>query len=453
MPQPIAGSRPDKPSILAKMSEMRTAGNVPVDINEFVRVAAAAVTEEKRLMSDNVSANVDESGTGKRFVPDRATLLAKMASIRATNDAPIPSDVLVTRAVASLEAETREETASTPIAVVLPSMDRRSVSLPVRTGDLYASMSIAAVSQRKYERSWSKWLTFTSDRGWPSLPAEADKLEAFLVDIANMSGSVAAVDSAIAAVGYFSSLHGLATPFESPRLKRVIQGIHSVCAKRPVPRAPFVAEDIRKMIDKARSTADLCLWRAAASMVLCFNDCARSAEIFDIRVEHLRLEAGRLMFKIGRSKTDKVGYESFVTVSEDPYSPGAFILAFLKLIGLEPGDTGFLSCKMGRAKGIQYARPKEQVSAGTARSGVKALITAVGLDPSKYATHSARRGAAVAAASAGATSAELAELGRWKSADMPLAYIRGSGKVRNAATALVCTDTSACKSREHTTAS
>jgi hypothetical protein len=64
----------------------------------------------------------------------------------------------------------------------------------------------------------------------------------------------------------------------------------------------------------------------------------------------------------------------------------------------------------------------------------------VGLNPSKYATHSARCGAAVAAASTGATPAELAELGRWKSADMPLAYIRGSAKGRNAANALVCTD-------------
>jgi hypothetical protein len=162
------------------------------------------------------------------------------------------------------------------------------------------------------------------------------------------------------------------------------------------------------------------------------------------------LEKGRPTFNIGQSKTDKVGYESFVTVSDDPYSPGAFILEFLKLIGLEPGATGFLSCKIGRSKGIQYARPKEQVSSGTARIGVKALITALGLDPCKYATHSARRGAAVAAASAGATPAELAELGCWKSADMPLAYIRGSGKVRNAATALVCTDQSSCKSsRKH----
>jgi hypothetical protein len=331
---------------------------------------------------------------------------------------------------------------STPTAILVPTMDRRLLASPMRPGDLYASKSIAAGSQRKYERSWYKWTKFASERGWPSLPAEADNLEAFLVDLANSSGSVAAVDSAIVAVGFFTSLQGLSTPFESPRLKRVIQGIHSVCAKRPVPRAPIAAVDVCKMMDKARETSDLCLWRAAASVVLCFNDCARSAEIFDIHIEHLRLEKGRFMFKIGQSKTDKVGYKSFVTVLEDPYSPGAFILAFLKLIGLEPGAIGFLSCKMGRAKGIQYARPKEQVSSGTARSRVKALITAVGLDPSKYAT---RRGAGVAAASAGATPAELAELGRWKSADMPLAYIRGLGKVRNAATALVCTDESSCK--------
>jgi integrase len=229
----------------------------------------------------------------------------------------------------------------------------------MRPGDSYASNSIAAGSQRRYERSWYKWKKFASERGWSSLPAEADHLEDFLSDLADRSGSVAAVDQ------------GLPTPFESPRLKLVIQGIHSVCAKRPVPRAPFAAEDVRKMMDKARETSDLGLWRAAAAVVLCFNDCARSAEIFDIRVEHLRLEKSRLTFNVGRSKTDKVGYGSFMTVSEDPYSPGAFILAFLKLIGLEPGSTGFLSCKIGRAKGVQYARPKEQVSSGTARSGIR----------------------------------------------------------------------------------
>jgi hypothetical protein len=71
---------------------------------------------------------------------------------------------------------------------------------------------------------------------------------------------------------------------------------------------------------------------------------------------------------------------------------------------------GLLACKIGRTKGVQYARPKEQVSSGTSRNGIKALIVAVGLDPSKYATHSARRGAAVASAG-------------------------GSGQVRNAVTA------------------
>jgi hypothetical protein len=70
---------------------------------------------------------------------------------------------------------------------------------------------------------------------------------------------------------------------------------------------------------------------------------ARSAEIFAIRIEHLRLEKGRLVFNVGHSKTDKTGYESSVSVSVDPYSPGAFVLEFLAMIRLEPGNTGFLS--------------------------------------------------------------------------------------------------------------
>jgi hypothetical protein len=89
MPHPIAGPRPDKPAILAKMSKMRSAGDIPGDIDEFVRVAAAAVIEDRKRQS----------------VPDRATLLARMATLRATDNAPVHSDVLVTRAIASLEAE------------------------------------------------------------------------------------------------------------------------------------------------------------------------------------------------------------------------------------------------------------------------------------------------------------------------------------------------------------
>jgi hypothetical protein len=95
MPYPIAGPRPDKPSILAKMSEMRTVGDVPINVDEFVMVAAAAVIEDrKRLLVP-------------KSILDRATLLARMATLRATDDAPVHSDVLVTKAIASLEAETR----------------------------------------------------------------------------------------------------------------------------------------------------------------------------------------------------------------------------------------------------------------------------------------------------------------------------------------------------------
>jgi hypothetical protein len=161
---------------------MRTAGDVPVNIEEFVMVAVAAVIEDRKRL--------------QKSVPDRATLLARMATLRATDDAPVHSDVLITRAIASLEAKTREDAVTSlavltptitrrPTASVFPTMDRRLFSPPMRPGDLYASKSIAAGSQRKYERSWYKWTKFASEREWPPFPAEADHLEAFLADLAN----------------------------------------------------------------------------------------------------------------------------------------------------------------------------------------------------------------------------------------------------------------------------
>jgi hypothetical protein len=64
-------------------------------------------------------------------------------------------------------------------------------------------------------------------------------------------------------------------------------------------------------------------------------------------------------------------------------------------------------------------RPAAAVGYSTLHAACKELIKALGLDPSRFSTHSAKRGSATA----GCSDAELTSLGRWRSANMGRQYV------------------------------
>jgi hypothetical protein len=114
----------------------------------------------------------------------------------------------------------------------------------------------------------------------------------------------------------------------------------------------------------------------------------------------------------------------------DPKSIGAFVLDFL-CCGLK---TGFLCCQL---QGAEF-RPQIPISYSALHSSCKDLIEAVGLDPSKYSTHSAKRGSATAAVVASWTDAEVTALGRWISAETERQYVHGSEKFRKSLSTRFC---------------
>jgi hypothetical protein len=75
-------------------------------------------------------------------------------------------------------------------------------------------------------------------------------------------------------------------------------------------------------------------------------------------------------------------------------------------------------------------RTRLPISYSALHSSCKDLLEAVGLDPTKYSTHSAKRGSATAAVVAGCMDAEVTALGRWKSAETEKLYVHGSEEFR-----------------------
>jgi hypothetical protein len=112
--------------------------------------------------------------------------------------------------------------------------------------------------------------------GLVELPPTGKGLGAFILhglQSANSTKSISAVDGASPAISFHVSLEGYLSLVDDPRLARVLRGIRQSLEKRAIPRRPFVAEDVGKMIDVVSESEDWAVLRSAALMVLAYNDC------------------------------------------------------------------------------------------------------------------------------------------------------------------------------------
>jgi hypothetical protein len=147
-------------------------------------------------------------------------------------------------------------------------------------------------------------------------------------------------------------------------------------------------------------------WRAAVVMATCFTDFLRFSKVLNVRLEDITLAGNNLHFRVKKAKNHRLGFNVCLPM-DDPKSIGAFVLDFLQL-GLKwrPGKVGFLCCQL---EGGNF-RTRLPISYSALHSSCKDLIEAVGLDPTKYSTHSAKRGSATAAVVAGCADAEVTAL-------------------------------------------
>jgi hypothetical protein len=74
------------------------------------------------------------------------------------------------------------------------------------------------------------------------------------------------------------------------------------------------------------------------------------------------------------------------------------MITHIEVMGITLGDPkSFFACKFAKLCRVLTATPAEKVATSTMRNCCKDLISAAGLDPTEYATHSSKRGGALQA--------------------------------------------------------
>jgi hypothetical protein len=173
---------------------------------------------------------------------------------------------------------------------------------------------------------------------------------------------------------------------------------------------PFTAVHIKQFLDLA-----LKVWRSILGHVFCFQQLVRIGEVVSINGSNLVLKARIVLFINVRAKNHKSRYPHPLTfpVEDRPHCGGNFLVEYIRRIGLKVGNPAhFLACKVAKKAGVVTGFPAIPVLLLTMMKEGKAAIKAIGLDPTRYALHSAKRSGALAGAEAGLDSARLTLVGQ-----------------------------------------
>jgi hypothetical protein len=299
--------------------------------------------------------------------------------------------------------------------------------------DRMLQLSVKPSTLAKYSRLWDKWVSFSSQHEVETMPPDMRALEVFLVDSAELSGSAGVTNSTAAAVAHFSALEGFPSPFSTPRFSKIMRAVKLTFGKPSKLKKPFTRDHIIKFMELARS-GSLLDWRAALPLALCYQQLLRGAECFELNGSNVVRQPDFFLVEVESAKNNPDGFSFKIPVDGSRAScVGQFLADFIVKMGIIVGDPkSFFACKVASTKGVLKAVPSVKVANSTMRSSCKRLIEAAGMDSSNYASHSCKRGGALAAMEAGLSQTQIQDLGRWASASMVGRYTSGDPSAREA---------------------
>ena len=300
-------------------------------------------------------------------------------------------------------------------------------------------------SREKYARCWAQFVHWIGAddrlRSYDEVPALPAIVGLYIGSLRERKLTKATILVHLAAIGYAHEMAGHSPPWEqSAQLKSQIRGLRREDDGDRQERGAIereMATEVLLALPEPTSLKDI---RDHFIFCLGWTTALRRSNITalrrrDIRIEYDTLHQRRYLdVLIRRSKTDQEGQGRHVVVTELPGKhPLCAVRAlerWLSVTDLEPD--------VPLVQSVTLAREINQRLTGNALDpkdiarAVKRLLEHAGLDATKYAAHSLRRGFATTMQNAGVPDGVAMEHGGWKSKDTYYRYNRVDKARKNA---------------------
>jgi integrase len=288
-----------------------------------------------------------------------------------------------------------------------------------------------------YAKQFVQWCTVNERQHLPATPLTAAEFMKYAaIDREEHRGplSIATVEHAVrSAIANYHTMNGFVSPTRTDIVRDTITAIKRVGTPGPGGKEPLTVSMMRKVSQYFGCNISPINDRNRAMMLLGMSGLLRGGEIAalqseDVWIESIADKPGQpplraLFVFIAKSKTDQFRRGETVVVSEASDMKLCPVVAWEEWIGQR-------SKKHTNSTHLFY----DMVSGGaitgaTVNHILKSALSAVGIDPTEYGSHSLRKGGATAMAAANVEARLIKRHGRWRS-DAVYVYITDSTLTR-----------------------
>lgn len=282
----------------------------------------------------------------------------------------------------------------------------------------------ASNTKKAYSSDWSHFTGWCDGHNLQPLPASADTVAGYLVDLVEQGYKAATIERRLVSISKAHIVAGYDDVTKTPAIKELWKGIKRTVGTAQTAKSPVLTRDLKAML--ATLPDNLLGIRDRALLLLGFAGGFRRSELVSLNVDDLEFTREGLVINLRHSKTDQESAGRKIGV---PYGsnidtcPVRSLQAWLEEAGIVEGP---LFKAINRHGNIQPGRLSDKAVALI----VKRTAESAGLDSSKYSGHSLRAGLATSAAAAGASERSIMQQTGHKSVNMVRKYIR-SGNLFN----------------------
>ena len=293
----------------------------------------------------------------------------------------------------------------------------------------------------QYAADWRLFVAWMTERyqNYDCLPAPPAVIGLYIGHLRTRRLAKQTILVRLAAIQYAHELAGLTSPLKDALLRREIRGLRRQQERPRQAREALLREDASRSLGASASASasaetkhELRDLRDRAIVSLAWCSALRRSNIAAIQFTDIRFRSDDidgtryLEIFVPKSKTDQEAIGRHVIVTElpgdDPLCAYRAVRAWLDASGIKEGAL-FRSFSLNRNPEQRRLSANAITGQDVARA-VKRIVGMGGLDPSKFAAHSTRRGFVTSADQAGVRRSLIREQGGWKDDRMISTYTR-----------------------------
>ena len=247
-----------------------------------------------------------------------------------------------------------------------------------------ADSSHAQNTARAYAADWRDFEGWCRQQGFLALPAAPETVALYLRALEEAGRRSSTLRRRLAAIAWVHGRAGWPAPTTGELIRDVLDDVRQAEGLRRASKAPLLARDLRRKLDRLPDT--LAGRRDRALLLVGFGGGLRRSELVALDVDDLAFRPDALALRAA-----PVGREIVLPRGAEPERCAvAATEAWIATAGI---DSGPLFRPVTRSGRVRDTRLSDKAVALV----VKRAAEGAGLDPARYAAHSLRSGAALSA--------------------------------------------------------